>query len=191
MIQSLTEWRNLLWTVLIYETYIFVVLLLLSQLLNYIPYSSPVAAMYCYLFAVKLIMMFLQMLQSEGFLWMFYFDATSELRARETVKMPKECREMSSLLWCINCHIIYRQSYIRKSSFRSRREEKHLLVFVRMFSSLLPLWWLYGLALLVSFLLAFLEVVDLALNLESSFCNALKVVIQIRVECLNLELNAP
>jgi len=128
---------------------------------------------------------------SEGFLGMFYFNATSELRARETVKMPKECREMSSLLWCINCHIIYRQSYIRKSSFRSRREEKHLLVFVRMFSSLLPLWWLYGLALLVSFLLAFLEVVDLALNLESSFCNALKVVIQVRVECLNLELNAP
>jgi len=128
---------------------------------------------------------------SEGFLGMFYFNATSELRARETVKMPKECREMSSLLWCINCHIIYRQSYIRKSSFRSWREEKHLLVFVRMFSSLLPLWWLYGLALLVSFLLAFLEVVDLALNLESSFCNALKVVIQIRVECLSLELNAP
>jgi hypothetical protein len=52
---------------------------------------------------------------------MFYFDATSELRARETVKIPKERRE------------------IRKSSFRSWREKKHLLVFVRMFSSLLPL----------------------------------------------------
>ena len=74
-------------------------LLLLSQLLNYIPYSSPVAAIYCYFFCCQAYYDVLaDATVSEGFLGMFYFNATSELRARETVKMPKECREMSSLL---------------------------------------------------------------------------------------------